>query len=61
MKKLVLIFAAALLSGCVTLEGRLDNRLVCTVAGDKLYALSEWGPVGFSARISDLDRQKVCK
>jgi hypothetical protein len=61
MKLAILALTALLLTGCVTLDGHIDNRIVCTVAGDKLYALSEWGPVGISARISDKDREKVCK
>ena len=63
MKTLILsLLSIPLLSGCLaTFDGKLENRIVCTVSGDKLYALSEYGPVGISARISDLDRAVVCK
>lgn len=50
-----------LLAGCGTLDGKLDNRLACTVAGDKLYALSEYGPISVGSRISDVDRRVVCR
>jgi hypothetical protein len=62
MKPLLLLPLLALLSGCLaTFDGKLENRIVCTVAGDALYALSEYGPVGISARISEKDRAVVCK
>ena len=58
---LAALFAAFSMTGCLaTFDGKLDNRIVCTVAGEKLYALSEWGPVSFGSRISDLDRKVVC-
>lgn len=60
-RTLIALACAALLAGCGTLDGKLDNRLVCTVAGDKLYALSEYGPISIGARISDVDRKVVCK
>lgn len=53
--------AAATMTGCFATTGKLDNRLVCTVAGDALYMISEYGPVGISSRISEKDREKVCK
>ena len=62
MNRLLLLALAAPLSGCLaTFDGKIDNRLVCTVAGDKLYMVSEYGPVGISSRISELDRKVVCK
>jgi hypothetical protein len=63
MKTSLIILSAFLLAGCgsLSLEGKLDNRVVCTVAKDKLYALSEYGPVSIGARISDKDRDVICK
>lgn len=64
MKRLSCALAALFaLSGCATLglDGKLDNRLVCTVAGDALYVVSEYGPVGISSRISEKDRAVVCR
>ena len=61
----VFVLAVLALSGCASMAdfsaNRMDNRIACTVAKDKLYALSEWGPVSFGARISDLDRAAVCR
>lgn len=55
-----LIFAS-MAAGCATLEGHLDNRVVCTAAGDKAYALSEYGPVSIGARIAEADRKVICR
>lgn len=55
------LFLASMAAGCATLDGKLDNRVVCTAAGDKAYALSEYGPVSLGARISDLDRKVICR
>jgi hypothetical protein len=57
---IALLAAAASSAGCASMEGQRDNRLACSVAGDKLYAVSEYGPIGISSRISDQDRQAVC-
>jgi hypothetical protein len=62
MKRALLIALAAALSGCATFDGvALENRLACTVAGDKLFVISQYGPVGISSNIADADRAKVCK
>ncbi len=51
-----------LLSGCLaTMDGKMDNRLACTVAGDKLFVVSEYGPIGISNKISDKDRAVICR
>ena len=61
--KLVAIFLLAIsLSGCASIkEAFLDNRVVCTVAQDKAFAVSLWGPLGISAEISEKDRKVICK
>jgi hypothetical protein len=57
--KYILVLVAVLLSGCsATL---LDNRVACTVAKDKLFMVSEWGPVGIAATIAEADRAAICK
>lgn len=58
---LALALAAGMAStGCATLEGKLDNRLACSVAGDKLFVVSEYGPIGIASAIADADRRRVC-
>ena len=59
--RLAILFLALTLAGCATLEGKLDNRVVCTAAKDKAYVVSEWGPVGISAHVHDADRAVICK
>lgn len=52
-------------SGCSTIEGAtgltFDNRVACTVAGDKAVVVSEYGGrIGISTTISDIDRPFIC-
>lgn len=54
------LMALLALTGC-SLTGQLENRLACSVAKDKLFVVSEYGPVGVASVISDKDRQVVCK
>lgn len=60
MKVALLVALATTLGGCATLEGRMDNRLACTLAKDKAYLVSEYGPVGVSATISAKDAAVIC-
>lgn len=61
MIRYILVCIAALLAGCASLELNLDNRVTCTAAKDKAFVVSEWGPVGISSRIADLDAKVICK
>lgn len=61
MKRIASILVLLALAGCAGLDGKLENRVACTVAGDKLYAISEYGPVGISATMSDKDRAVICR
>jgi len=60
MKTLTLIALAALLAGCGTLKGAFENRVVCTVDGSELHALSKWGPVSLGYKIADTGARVVC-
>jgi hypothetical protein len=59
MKRVLVFFVLATLAGCSTVN--LDNRVTCTVAKDKAFFVSEWGPLGVSATISEADRAAICK
>lgn len=59
--KAIPVILAILLSGCATLEGKIDNRVACTVARDKAVVISEWGPIGIASMISDKDAAVICK
>ena len=65
MQKKLIIIAALVslgaLSGCATKPHFLDNRVVCTVAQDKAFAVSQWGPVGISAEIAEADTKVICQ
>lgn len=41
MKRTTIILAALLLSGCAT--GTFTTRAACTVAGDKMFLVSQYG------------------
>lgn len=59
---IALVFAAASLSGCLaTFDGQMDNNLACTVAKDKLFVVSEWGPVSIGTKIRKADTVAVCE
>jgi hypothetical protein len=61
MKLIMLMLTTLVVSGCASLDGKLENRVACTMAKDKAFVVSEYGPVGISAIISDKDRQVICK
>jgi hypothetical protein len=62
MKRLfALTMLALMLSGCSTLDGKFDNRVVCTVARDKAFVVSEYGPIGIANTISKVDQAVICK
>ena len=54
-----IVILAALLAGCSTV-GQFENRVVCTMAKDKAFLVSEYGPVGISAVVADADRVVIC-
>lgn len=58
--KLFIIAIALALCGCA-FDGQLQNRLACTVSKDKLFVVSEYGPIGVASAIADADRAAVCK
>jgi hypothetical protein len=58
MKKLLLALAALALAGC---NATMSNRITCTVAKDKGFFVSEYGPLGVSAVIDDKDAAAICK
>lgn len=59
-RSLAILSALALLAGCSNLTQGLENRLACTAAGDTLFAVSQYGPIGISSKISEKDRAVVC-
>lgn len=65
MKHILITLAVAALAGCGSItsgiSAQLENRVACTVAKDKLFSVSQWGPVGITATVSDKDREAICK
>jgi hypothetical protein len=62
MKVFVIAILAALLTGCASqqVHFNLDNRVVCTVARDKAYVVSDSTPAGISLVIAEADRAVIC-
>lgn len=59
--KYSLLCLIVLLSGCSTVAGTFDNRLTCSLAGDKAYVASLYGPIGVTAEIAAKDAKVICK
>ena len=56
MKRTAIALAlAALLAGCATLEGQLQNRITVTIACDRAFVASLYGPVGITSEIARAD------
>ncbi len=50
------------LSGCAGFDqSRFENRLTCTVAKDRAFVASLYGPVGITSELSKLDVPYVCQ
>jgi hypothetical protein len=61
MKRFILLIATILLlAGCSNIPG-LENRMSCTLAGDKALFVSQYGPLGISSTVADQDRAAVCR
>lgn len=64
MKYLTLAVLAIIpaMAGCssIGMDKYLGNRVACTVAGDKAYVTSLWGPVGISSEIVPKDSKIIC-
>ena len=60
MIKLTLVLFVALLSGCASFKGNFENRIVCTLAKDKGYIVSLYGPIGISSEIAGRDSAVAC-
>ena len=59
--KLILIACAAMLSGCASLDGLLDNRVSCTLDGKQALYSSLYGPIGVTSKVSGADSEAICK
>ena len=61
MKNYLVLTAASILSACGSLPtGLLDNRALCTIAGDKAYVTSLYGPVGITSLLNSADAAVMC-
>jgi hypothetical protein len=62
VKTLTLLTLVGALAGCASTRPEfLENRVVCTVAQEKAFVVSQWGPVGITAEVASADAKVICK
>lgn len=60
LKIAIVITAAAFLVLTMTGCAQFENRVACTVSGDKAYLVSEYMRLGISAEVATKDAQRIC-
>lgn len=56
MKALFILPLLALLSGCLaTLDGKMENRITTTLACDRAFFASLYGPIGVTSEVDKKD------
>lgn len=60
-KLMSLMLLGMLVSGCAFDSKLLENRVSCTVAKDKAFVISQYGPVGIASTIAEQDKNVICK
>jgi hypothetical protein len=58
MKKSLIALAVLALTGC---NATMSNRIACTVAKDKAFTVSEYGPLGVTQVVDAKDAAVICK
>jgi hypothetical protein len=51
----LVLLAALSLQGCAALDKALENRVLCTAAGDEVHAISKWGRFSIGTEIAKAD------
>ena len=49
------------LTGCASIERQFENRILCTMANDRMMVASMWGPIGIASNVRDADAAVRCK
>jgi len=60
MKLIIALVLLSVLCGCAGAPAQLENRLVCTRKGDKVFVVSQYGPFGITTTISAEDAATLC-
>lgn len=60
MKRTAIALAiVALLAGCGTLDGKMENRVTTTLACDRAFYTSLFGPIGITGEIDKRDLEQM--
>ena len=61
MKTLASFIVVLALTGCASIERQFENRILCTMANDRMMVASMWGPIGIASNVRDADAAVRCK
>jgi len=59
VKRPTILAAAALLAGCGTLDGKLQNVLTTSLTGDRAFLSSLYGPIGITSELRAEDAAEL--
>lgn len=61
MTRMIILAAAAALSGCSTLDRVMENRVACSLDRTQGAVISWYGPLGIGAKIAEADAKVMCE
>lgn len=59
MTRILILFAAVLLTGCVGTVGMLTNHVTLTLDDQRCMTASRWGPVAITGDVADSECQAI--
>jgi hypothetical protein len=60
MNRLAIALLAVTLSGCASLEAKLENVPLCSLTHDRAFVASMYGPIGISSEITPRYVKAMC-
>lgn len=61
LKTAITLCAALALTGCGSVPGRFDNLIVVSLAGDRAFVSSLYGPIGITAELRGADARELAR
>lgn len=59
MKAIACMVLCLALTGCAN-TGTFENRVTCSIAGDRVFVTSLYGAFGITSEVSKQDAQRIC-